>query len=116
MAGLSGDVLASISQEVVRLKAQHYGKGPVEAKSYSNDDFVFTVLKGGLTAIEKTLVEAGDSALVRTVRLRFQEQMGPAFIEAIERLSGRRVIGYQSQVIFDPDYTIEIFLLTDAEV
>lgn len=113
MAGVSGEILSAISNEMVRLKAQHYGKGPVEAKSYLNDDFLFVVMKGGMTPVEQTLIEGGDAVLVRRVRLRFQEQMSTAFKDAVERLVGRKVLAYQSQVLFDPDYAIEIFLLSD---
>lgn len=112
---ITGETLAAISSEIVRLKAQHYGKGAVAAKSYLNDDFLFVVLKGGMTRVEETLVAAGDEALVRQVRLRFQEQMRIAFTDAVERLTGCKVVQYQSQVVFDPDYTFEIFLLEGAE-
>lgn len=115
MAGeITGETLAAISSDIVRLKAQHYGKGPVEAKSYLNDNFLFVVLKGGITKVEETLIDSGDEDLVRQVRLRFQEQMRPAFVEAVETRTGRRVVQYQSQVIFDPDYSFEVFLLEGA--
>lgn len=113
-SALPGQVLAAISNEMVRLKAQHYGKGPVEAKTYLNDNFLFCVLKGGLTRVEETLIASGDATLVRQVRLRFQEQMSATFCEPVERLTGRRVLTYESQVLFDPDYVIEIFIL-DAQ-
>lgn len=115
MVRISGETLAAISNEMVRLKAQHYGKGAVESKTYLNDDFLFVVMKGGMTKVEETLVASGDERLVREVRLRFQEQMRVAFVDAIERLTGRKVVQYQSQVVFNPDYTFEIFLLERAE-
>jgi len=103
--------LAAISREMVRLKAQHYGKGPTEAKSYVCDDWLFCVLKGGLTAVERTLVGHGEDHLVRQVRLRFQETMDDSFTGVVERLTGRTVEGYVSSVMFEPDYVVEIFLL-----
>lgn len=115
MARISGETLAAISNEIVRLKARHYGKGAVSAKTFANDDFLFVVLQGGLTKVEETLVESGDEALVRQVRLRFQEQMRVAFTDAVEELTARKVVQYQSQVVFNPDYTFEIFLLEGAE-
>ncbi|HVM07766.1 MAG TPA: Na-translocating system protein MpsC family protein [Acidimicrobiales bacterium] len=108
---ITGEMLAAISTEIARLKAHHYGKGPLESKSYMNDDFLFCVMKGGLTRVEETLVAAGDEDLVRRVRLRFQEQMDIAFRDAIEKITGRTVIGYQSQLMLKPDYAIEMFLL-----
>lgn len=108
---LSGETLAAVSREMVRLKAQYYGKGATEAKSYACDDWLFCVLGGGMTTVERTLLEHGDGALVRQVRLRFQENMDESFVGAVRRLTGREVRAYHSQVVFDPDFTIEFFLL-----
>ena len=110
---ITGEQLAALSNEFARLKAQHYGKGPESVKSYVNDDMVFTVMRGVLTTVEQTLVSSGDEELVRTVRLRFQEAMQTAFTDATERTLGRKVIGYQSQIIVDPDMVIEIIVLGD---
>lgn len=110
---ISGEMLAAVSRELVRLKAQHYGKGPESAKSYLNDDFIFCAMRGGLTAVEQTLIGAGDEALVRQVRLRFQEQMTAVFRDAVERIVHRRVVNHHSQVLVNPDYTIEMFILGD---
>jgi uncharacterized protein YbcI len=111
---LNGEQLAAITREMVRIKSQHYGRGATEAKSYQCDDFLFCVLKGGMTTVERDLLEHGDGDLVRQVRLRFQQNNEPTFTEAVERITGRRVLTYQSQVLFAPDYTVEIFVLGDG--
>jgi uncharacterized protein YbcI len=108
---LSGETLDALSRGIVRLKAELYGRGPEEARAFQNGEFVFCVMKGGLTTVERTLLEAKDEPLVRNVRLRFQEQMGPRFIELVEEITGRRVLTYQSQILFDPDYIVEMFVL-----
>jgi uncharacterized protein YbcI len=100
---------------MVRLKAEHYGKGATEAKSYLCDDWLFCVLKGGMTTVEQTLLQHGEFDLVRQVRLRFQENMDESFMGVVRRLTGRKVLTYQSQVVFEPDFTIEIFLLGERE-
>jgi uncharacterized protein YbcI len=64
-----------------------------------------------MTAVERTLLEHGEDGLVRQVRLRFQQTMDEGFIGVVIRLTGREVLTYQSQVVFDPDFTIELFLL-----
>ena len=103
--------LAGVANEIVRLKAQYYGKGPTEAKAFMNDEVLVVVLKGDLTTVEKTLLQAGDAALVRQVRLRFQEVMEANFVDAVQRLTGQNVSSYMSQIVFNPDYCFEFFVL-----
>ena len=106
-----GSLLAAISNAMVGLKKEYYGKGPVKAKTYINDNIVFCVLQGGLTRNEETLNRAGEERLVREFRLRFQEAMGEPTMAAVEELTGRKVLTYQSQIVFDPDHSFEIFVL-----
>jgi uncharacterized protein YbcI len=113
-AEVSGEELAMVSSEIVRLLAQHYGKGPTQAKSYVCDDWLFCVMKDGITTTERTLLENGEEGLVRQVRLRFQGLMQDAFKGIVEEATGRRVLTYHSQVVFDPDYAIEMFLMDPA--
>ena len=103
-----------ISNAMVGLKKQFYGKGPTKAKTYINDNYVFCILEGGLTRNEETLIEAGEHDLVRQYRLRFQEVMGTTTTKAVEEITGCKVIGYHSQIVFEPEYGFEMFVL-DSE-
>jgi uncharacterized protein YbcI len=109
----AGEALAAISNAMVQAKKHYYGRGPTKARTYINDNNVFCVMEGGLTASEETLLEAGEHDLVRQYRLRFQEVVGAPLVEAVERILGRRVIGYHSQIIFEPTRIFEIFVLED---
>ncbi len=104
-------VRGAISNAMVGLKKEFYGRGPTKAKTYINDNYFFCVLEGGLTRNEETLLNAGEEDLVRQYRLRFQEVMAGPTTEAIERITGRKVIGYHSQIVFDPPRAFEIFVL-----
>lgn len=104
-------VRAEISNAMVGLKKEFYGKGPTKAKTYVNDNYVFCVMEGGLTRNEQTLIGRGHEDLVRTYRLRFQEAMEAPTIEAVERITDRSVIGYHSQIVFKPERAFEIFVL-----
>jgi uncharacterized protein YbcI len=104
-------VNAEISNAMVGLKKEFYGRGPTKAKTYVNDNFIFCVLEGGLTRNEETLLAAGEHRLVREFRLRFQEAMAAPTTEAVERITGRKVIGYHSQIVFEPEFGFEIFVL-----
>jgi uncharacterized protein YbcI len=107
----TGGRRAALSNALVGLKKEFYGKGPTAAKTYFNDDWVFVVLEGGLTRNEETLLKAGEERLVRQFRLRFQEAMTTTICGAVEEIVGRRVLTYHSQVMFDPDRVVEMFLL-----
>ena len=107
----SRNVRTEISNQLAGIKKAFYGKGPLKARTYINDQFVFAVLEGGLTRNEETLLNAGEARLVRDFRLRFQEVMAHELTGAVERATGRRVVTYHSQVLFDPFYAFEIFVL-----
>ena len=111
-----GSLLARISTEMVRTMKQYYGRGPVSAKSYLVDDLLFVVMREGMTQAEQTMLEAGREGTVRNFRQEFENEMSEVLIRMIERLTGRRVVTYQSQVLFDPNITIEIFVFDDSAV
>lgn len=110
-----GALLSQISDEVVRAFKQYYGKGPTRAKSYMVDDLLFVVLRGGITAAEETLLEAGQYDVVRDFRQCFENEMASRLKGLIEQLTGRRVLTFQSQILFDPNMSIEMFVF-DANV
>lgn len=109
----SGEITAEISNSIVKLFSAYYGRGPVKAKSFLFDNYVATVLEDTLTTAETTLVNAGQSNIVREFRLAFQTEMADEFKGTVERATGRSVVTYQSQIIFDPDYCIEFFVLDE---
>ena len=105
---------AEISNAMVGLKKEYYGRGPTKAKTFINDNYVFCVLEGGLTRNEETLLRAGEHSLVRTFRLKFQEAMAEPTTAAVERITGQKVIGYHSQIVFEPEFAFEFFVLDAA--
>jgi uncharacterized protein YbcI len=109
-----GSLRAAIANAMVGLKKRHYGRGPEGAKAFVEDDYIFVVLEGGLTRNEETLLAAGRQDLVRQYRLAFQEAVTETATGAIEELTGRKVIGYHSQIVFDPVRAFEIFVLAPA--
>jgi uncharacterized protein YbcI len=107
----TGNLRLAISNALVGVKKQLYGKGPVKAKTYINDNYVFAVLEGGLTRNEETLLSAGEAGLVREYRLRFQEAVADTIRTSIEDVTKRKVLAYHSQIVFEPDRMFEIFVL-----
>lgn len=87
-----------------------YGRGPTHAKTYFCDEYVFCVLSGGMTRDEQTMIRGGEHDAVREYRLRFQAVIGPELVRRVEDILGRPVVTYHSQVLFDPDRIVEIFV------
>jgi uncharacterized protein YbcI len=111
-----GDELAEITNGIVGLFSEYYGRGPTRAKTYLIDDrYVITVLRDTMTTVERTLAERGEAELVRRVRLTFQEAMAASFKGIVDKALGRRVEAYHSQILIDADVGIEIFLLEPQE-
>ena len=108
-----GEQLAAISEAIVKVFTDSYGRGPTKAKTYGFDGYVLCVLEDLLTTVEHTLVERGEDDLVRRVRLRFQEKEAKQFTNAVETVLGRRVVAYSSQVTFHPPVGFEMFVLED---
>jgi uncharacterized protein YbcI len=102
--------LLRISNEIVRAIKQHFGKGPERAKSYMMDDLLFIVMRGGVTVAEQTMLDSDHENLVRNFRQQFENEMGARLIGMVEELTGRTVVNYQSQILFDPDIVLEIFV------
>jgi uncharacterized protein YbcI len=110
-----GSLRAQLANAMVGMKKKYYGRGPESAKAWILDDYVFVAMEGGLTRNEETLLADGKADLVRAYRLSFQETMTETTTAAVEELTGRRVLSYHSQVVFDPTFAFEIFVLEPEE-
>jgi uncharacterized protein YbcI len=110
---VEGERLAAISSAIVTIFAEYYGRGPTKAKTYAFDNYLVTVLEDILTTVERTLVDRGEEDLVRKVRLTFQQATADRFTSEVSAIAGRKVIGYHSQVTFNPSLGFEIFVLAE---
>jgi uncharacterized protein YbcI len=96
----------------VAILREHYGRGPMKAKTYALDDIIVVVMRGsGFTALEQTIMESGEPDRVVAMRHDFQRVMTKLFTETIEDLTQRKVLAFLSQAHVDPDITIEIFFI-----
>ena len=110
-AAEDGALRQQISNAVVGLYKQHYGKGPTRCRTYLQPDLVVVVLGGGYTASEQTLFEGGRWYEVREARQHWQDTMRARFVETIERLTGSEVHAFMSANHQDPDFAVELFVL-----
>ena len=111
-----GDVLTAISDGMVALLKEFYGRGPTRAKSYYADDLVVCLLRGGFSRVEQTLLEGGRGASVIQQRMEFQDLMRERFENVVREATGRRVIGFMSGNQQDPDIMCEVFILAPTDL
>ena len=107
-----GEMRAAIANEIVRLQAEYYGKGPTRAKTYIVEDLVVVVLEESFTRAEKTLAERGEREAIQHIRRRFQQQMAESFTSIVEQVTGRKVRVFLSETDIDNDVSVETFLLS----
>ncbi len=107
-----GQLLAAISTAIVGILREHYGRGPMKAKTYAFDDVITCVMRGtGFTPLEKTIMERGEPGGVLALRKDFQRIIGEHYRQAIEDLTGRKVVAFLSETSLEPDITVEIFFM-----
>jgi uncharacterized protein YbcI len=111
-----GDVLTAISEGMVALLKEFYGRGPTRTKTYFEDDLVVCLLRGGFSRVEQTLLEGGRGSSVIQQRMEFQDLMRARFEGVIENATGRRVIGFMSGNQQGPDIMCEVFILAPTDL
>jgi uncharacterized protein YbcI len=107
-----GNLLSAISTRFVGILREHYGRGPMRAKTYVLDDIVVVVMRGsGFTPLEQTIMDSGRPDQVVAMREDFQQVMQDRYKQTIKELTGRNVIAFLSQAAVEPDITVEIFFI-----
>jgi uncharacterized protein YbcI len=101
----------AISNALVRLLAEHTGRGPTQARTVISGELITVVLRDLLTKAERRLVEADHGEIVRDMRHRVHRVIRPDAIAAVERITGRRVLAYFEDHEIDHDVALQAFLL-----
>jgi uncharacterized protein YbcI len=98
VAGEAGhSVLAEISNEMVRVYKDQFGRGPTRARtSWCGDDVVTTILEDTLTRAERKLAAMGEHQRLRESRMFFQYASLAEFVAPVERITGRTVRAFTS--------------------
>jgi uncharacterized protein YbcI len=107
------EVRDEVAREVLRIYEESYGTGAANAETLVGENWVIVVLDGlQLLPNEKFLVENGQADTVMEVRTRYQHAIRSSFSAAVERATGRTVIGFASTTsIEEPRFMAEVFKL-----
>ncbi len=82
-----GKLLSEITNRIVALTREHYGRGPIKTKTYVLDNLIVCVLSDGFTAIERTMMNGGEAERVLEMRRDFQRMMKNRYSKMIEELT-----------------------------
>jgi uncharacterized protein YbcI len=108
-----GSVLAAVSDEMVRLYKEQFGRGPTRTRTYwCGDDILTTTLEDTLTPAERNLVELGEHQRLRDTRMFFQYATVQEFCAVVEQHTGRTVKAFISGIDTVVDgLAVECFIL-----
>jgi uncharacterized protein YbcI len=102
----------AVGNAITRLHRDRYGRGATTTRTVFHGNRIIVFLEDIYTAAERTLIDAGDWEQVKATRQSFQMAMRGPFSEAVEEITGRKVLAFMSQVHLDPDMAAEIFVLS----
>jgi uncharacterized protein YbcI len=105
--------VVQISNAMVALFKEQFGRGPTSARTvWAADDVITVVLEETLTAAERNLVRMGEHQRLRELRTFFQYASVQEFCGAIESITGRKVRAFLSAIDTEADgVAVETFLL-----
>ena len=109
-------LLGEISNAMVRLYKEQFGRGPTQARTHwSGADALTVILEDTLTLAERNLVRLGEHQRLRDMRMVFQYATIREFCEPIEQLTGRKVRSFISGIDTEVNgLSTEIFILHAA--
>jgi uncharacterized protein YbcI len=112
MAVARNDVSLELSNEMVRLYKELFGRGPARARThFAGPDTIICTLERTLTPAEQSMVSMGEHQRLRETRMFFQHAREGDFRDAVERITGRNVIAFVSGIDTTADMSCEVFYL-----
>jgi uncharacterized protein YbcI len=106
-------VTAAISNEMIRLYKEQFGRGPTKTRTYwCGADVVTVVLEDTFTPAERNLAAMGEHQRLRDMRVFFQYATIREFCEPVEQITGRKVRSFQSSIDtkIDGGLAVEMFI------
>lgn len=109
-----GSLLAEVSNAMVRLYKDIFGRGPTRVRcEFAGPDVLVCVLRDTLTPAERNLVRMGGDLRMREIRTFFQHAAEEDFRAIVEGVLGRHVVAFTSGIDVAEDVSTEVFLLGD---
>jgi uncharacterized protein YbcI len=109
-----GELNAAITSALVGIHTDYLGRGPGRASTFHHGHVLVTLMHDVLTPAEKSLTRTRHTDAVEQIRHLFHGAMEADFREAVERLTGRRVLACIGGNHLEPDIAAEVFILDQS--
>ncbi len=107
--------MLEISNAMVRVYKEAFGRGPTKARAqFAGPDTLVVILEASLTVAERNLATLGEHQRLREARLIFHHALEDQFRAIVEQALGRRTMAFVSGIDTNRDVAIEVFTLEPA--
>lgn len=114
---LAAPASLEISNAMVQLYKQAFGRGPTKARTaFPGPDMVLVLLEDGFTAAERTLLALGEIDALRQPRLVVQEALEKRARSVVESVLGRQTLAFITSIDPRRELAINLFTLKPAAV
>jgi uncharacterized protein YbcI len=111
-ADRQGLELQEITNSMVRLYKELFGRGPTKARThYAGPDTLISTIQNSLTPAERAMIDLGEHQRVREIRMFFQHASEQDFTATIEQITNRKVWAFVSGIDTGEDVSSEVFYL-----
>ena len=105
-----GNGLQAVSNAMVKLHKEQFGRGPTNARSYfAGPDTLVCTLEDSLLPAERMMVEMGEDNRVREARMFLQVASQEQFVGAVEAIVSRKVRAFSSATDPGAGVVFEVF-------
>jgi uncharacterized protein YbcI len=111
-ADRQGLELQELTNAMVRLYKELFGRGPTKARTnYAGPDTLVATIENSLTPAERNMLDLGEHQRVREIRMFFQHASEAEFSGTVEQITGRTVRAFVSGMDTEQDVSAEVFYL-----
>jgi uncharacterized protein YbcI len=107
---LGTSALAAVSNAMVKLHKEQFGRGPTSARTeFAGADALVCTLEDALLPAERAMVDMGEQQRVRETRMFLQVATANEFVRAVEEILHRKVRAFASASDPDAAVVFEVF-------
>jgi uncharacterized protein YbcI len=106
----AGTTLAAVSNAMVKLHKEQFGRGPTHARTdFAGRDTLVCTLENALLPAERAMVDMGEDQRVRESRTFLQAATARLFIKTVENILDRKVRAFASATDPGANVVFEVF-------